>query len=214
MFDKEKVILTDCDGVCLDWEFAFHTWMEANGHKRETEVPNYSVCNQYNIDKPSADRLVAQFNSSAHMGFLPPLRDAQYYMKLIAEKLGYRFIAVTSLSADVYAQQLRTQNVNKLFGDGTFVEYHYLPCGADKDDILIKLANKYDGAIWIEDKYINAEAGLDVGFDAILMEHGHNLKYEGNAKIMRNWEEIYSYVERKEKDRNIQTRTRKFNKNI
>ena len=25
---KDRVILTDVDGVLLDWEFAFHTWME------------------------------------------------------------------------------------------------------------------------------------------------------------------------------------------
>ena len=43
-----------------------------------------------------AKYLVEQFNSSASMGFLPPLRDAQYYMKLMSEKLGYRFVAVTS----------------------------------------------------------------------------------------------------------------------
>ena len=25
---KDRIILTDVDGVLLDWEFAFHTWME------------------------------------------------------------------------------------------------------------------------------------------------------------------------------------------
>lgn len=213
MYDENKVILTDCDGVCLDWEFAFHTWMETNGHVRDT-IPNYSVCNQYNIDKSLADRLVAQFNSSAHMGFLPPLRDAQHYMKLMAEKLGYKFVAVTSLSDDVYAQALRTANLKKLFGEDTFVEYHYLACGADKDEILMQLANKYNGSIWVEDKYVNAEAGASVGFEALLMEHGHNLNYNGNAKVVRNWKEIYDYVERQETERDLRRRTSKFQKNI
>ena len=152
------------------------------------------VCNQYNITKEAADKLVAQFNSSAHMGFLPPLRDSQYYIKLMAEKLGYRFIAVTSLSSDVYAQKLRTCNLKKLFGNDTFVEYHYLPCGADKEDILIELSNKYNGSIWVEDKYINADQGAEVGFDAFLMEHGHNMEYDGPANVVKNWEDIYEYV--------------------
>lgn len=212
MINKNKIILTDCDGVCLDWEFAFHTWMGTNGHTL-TNGNTYSVCNQYSITKEQADRLVAQFNSSAHMGFLPPLRDAQYYIKLLAERLGYRFVAVTSLSADVYAQQLRTCNLKKLFGESTFVEYHYLPCGADKDDILIELANKYEGSLWVEDKYVNAEAGADAGFDSLLIEHGHNLNYDGDdrVRIVRNWEEIYKYVERKENERDLKRRTRKFN---
>jgi len=193
IINKNKIILTDCDGVCLDWEFAFHTWMEANGYNAITKGV-YSVCNQYNITKEAADKLVAQFNSSAHMGFLPPLRDSQYYIKLMAEKLGYRFIAVTSLSSDVYAQKLRTCNLKKLFGNDTFVEYHYLPCGADKEDILIELSNKYNGSIWVEDKYINADQGAEVGFDAFLMEHGHNMEYDGPANVVKNWEDIYEYV--------------------
>ena len=184
IINKNKIILTDCDGVCLDWEFAFHTWMEANGYNAITKGV-YSVCNQYNITKEAADKLVAQFNSSAHMGFLPPLRDSQYYIKLMAEKLGYRFIAVTSLSSDVYAQKLRTCNLKKLFGNDTFVEYHYLPCGADKEDILIELSNKYNGSIWVEDKYINADQGAEVGFDAFLMEHGHNMEYDGPANVVK-----------------------------
>jgi len=191
--DKKKIILTDCDGVCLDWEFAFHTWMEANGYELQNKGV-YSVCNQYNITKEAANDLVAQFNSSAHMGFLPPLRDAQYYMKLIAEKLGYKFIAVTSLSEDVYACKLRTCNLKKLFGNDTFVEYHYLGCGADKRDKLIELANKYEGSIWVEDKFVNAEQGYELGFDTFLMEHSHNLKYDGPVNVVKNWEDIYEYV--------------------
>jgi len=158
--------------------------------------------------------LVEQFNSSASIGFLPPLRDAQYYIKLLAEKLGYRFVAVTSLSHDESAQKLRTCNLKKLFGNDTFIEYHYLGCGDDKDEILLELANKYEGSIWVEDKYVNAEVGASVGFDALLVEHGHNLNKEGNFKVVRNWEEIYKYVERKETERDLKRRTSKFKKNI
>ena len=30
---KDKIILTDCDGVCLDWEYGFHTWKQSPGHE-------------------------------------------------------------------------------------------------------------------------------------------------------------------------------------
>ena len=194
MIKKNKVILTDCDGVCLDWEYGFHTWMETHGHTLK-QKDLYSVAKQYELTDEQAKRQVEIFNSSASMGFLPPLRDAQYYIKLLAEKLGYRFVAVTSLSNDVSAQKLRTCNLKKLFGNDTFIEYHYLGCGDDKDEILLELANKYEGSIWVEDKYINAEVGANVVFDALLMEHGHNMSYEGSCKIVKNWEEIYNYVE-------------------
>jgi len=191
-----KIILTDADGVMLDWEYAFHTWMEAQGHELKFKG-RYGVCDQFQISKHVANRLVSQFNASAHMGFLPALRDAQYYIKKLAERDGYRFVCVSSLSDDVYAQELRTCNLKKLFGSDTFVEYHYLPCGADKDEILIELANKYNGSIWVEDKYVNAEAGALVGFDALLMEHGHNLDYNSptaDVTMVKSWEDIYNYV--------------------
>ena len=199
MIKKNKIILTDCDGVCLDWEFGFQTWMTTHGHDiQEKDV--YSVARQDDLTKTKAKSLVEIFNSSASMGFLPPLRDSQYYIKLLAEKLGYKFIAVTSLSHDQSAQKLRTCNLKKLFGEDTFLEYHYLGCGDDKDEILTELAARYQGSIWVEDKYINAEVGHELGFDALLMEHGHSLNYVGPARVVKNWEDIYNYVIRREKD--------------
>jgi hypothetical protein len=171
MYNKDKIILTDCDGVCLDWEFGFHTWMSST-MGMEIKTPHmYDVGATY----------------------------AQYYMKLIAEELGYRFIAVTSLSTDESAQKLRTCNLKKLFGNDTFVEYHYLGCGDDKNEILVELSTRFEGSMWVEDKYVNAEVGLEIGYDAILMEHGHSLNYVGDAKVMKNWKEIYEYTRDKAK---------------
>ena len=188
-----KIILTDADGVLLDWEFAFHTWMETQGHELIMKG-RYGVSDQYQINKDTANRLVRQFNASAHIGFLPALRDAQYYIKKLAEKDGFRFVLISSLSDDVYAQKLRTSNVQKLFGEDTFIDFHYLDCGADKDEILSELANKYDGSIWVEDKYKNAEVGHSLGYDCLIMEHGHNMLYDGSCRLVKNWEEIYKYA--------------------
>ena len=194
--DKEKIILTDCDGVCLDWEFSFTQWMAHNGMNPvgEDHKLKYKVSDRFGVTVAEGQRLTGQFNSSAAIGFLPPLRDAQHYMKLLAEKHGYRFVAVTSLHSDPYAQELRTQNLKKLFGEDTFVEYHYLECGADKDEILLELANKYEGCPWIEDKYINVGVGMKVGYKGYLIEHGHNLNYKGNATVVKNWEQIYDAI--------------------
>ena len=171
MVKHKKVILTDCDGVCLDWETAFFTWMAHNGMNPVGEdwKLKYKVSQRFGVTQAEGQRLTNQFNSSAAIGFLPPLRDAQHYMKLLAEKHGYKFVAVTSLHSDPYAQELRTQNLKKLFGEDTFLEYHYLDCGADKDDILEELSHKYYGAPWIEDKYVNVEVGMKVGFQGFLI---------------------------------------------
>lgn len=195
---KEKYILTDCDGVCLDWETAFMGWCKHNGMVPvEGHQLMYKVNERFGVSPEEGKRLTSQFNSSAAIGFLPPLRDAQWYIRKLHEQHGFKFVAVTSLHSDPYAQQLRTQNLKKLFGDA-FVDFHYLDCGADKDEILLELSHKYNGEYygvpWIEDKPVNADVGASCGFSAILMEHGHNMDYEGPAEVVKNWEQIYQMM--------------------
>ena len=66
LLDMEKIILTDCDGVLLNWEYAFGTWMEEHGH---TMIENgnfiYNIGKRFNIDKDEASKLVRFFNESA-----------------------------------------------------------------------------------------------------------------------------------------------------
>jgi len=192
---KNKIILTDIDGVVLDWEESFAIWMDYNGHQLVDDYQyKYDVAKRYGMDKETSNKLVRQFNASAAIGFLPPLRDAQYYIKLLHEKHKYKFIAVTSLSLDPYAQKLRERNLAKLFGDNTFQEVICLDTGADKDDILIDLSYEYEGCYWIEDKIVNAQLGSDIGYDSILMEHGHSLKANGDFKVVKSWEMIYDEI--------------------
>lgn len=192
---KEKIILTDIDGVVLDWEEGFSVWMQHHGHDTvEGFKEFYDINKRYGVKKEVSKKLVEQFNSSAAIGFLPPLRDAQYYMKLLHEKHKYQFIAVTSLSDDPFAQKLRERNLAKLFGDNTFTEVICLSCGADKDEILIELSEKYEGCYWIEDKVENALVGSSVGFDTLLMEHKYNMHEKGDFRIVKTWEDIYGRV--------------------
>jgi FMN phosphatase YigB (HAD superfamily) len=191
---NQKVILTDCDGVILDWEEGFAVWMEHHGHKKvEGSQYIYEVGYRYGMTYEAGSKLVKQFNESAAIGFLPPLRDAQYYIKLLHEKHQYKFICITSLSNDPYARELRIRNLRKLMGDA-FIDVICLDTGADKDAILKEYGNKYPGHWWIEDKPENAEWGIDAGLQGILVEHGHNLKYNGTAKVVKNWEEIYNLI--------------------
>ena len=192
---KDKYILIDCDGVCLDWEEAFMVWMQDSGH---TPVDGfqfmYGVHKRFGLEKQVTSKLVRQFNASAAIGFLPPLRDAQHYIKKLHEKHKYKFIAVTSLSLDRYAQKLRERNLAKLFGDNTFEDVICLDTGADKDEVLLELSKTYKGCYWIEDKITNANVGAEIGYDTLLVEHGHSLNAEGNFKVMKNWEEIYHEI--------------------
>ena len=191
---KDSIILVDADGVLLNWEYAFAIWMETHGFKK---VPggelNYDIGKRYGIDRDQGKKLIKMFNESAAIGFLPPLRDAMYYVKRLHEEFGYVFHCITSLSLDPSAQKLREMNLAKLFGNTVFERVVCLDTGADKDAAL--KVYEGTGCWWVEDKYDNAEAGSKVGLNSLLMEHGHNMHYyNANIPIVKNWKEVFERV--------------------
>jgi len=194
MIMKNKIILTDIDGVALDWEYAFDVWMREHGfNKQEGWQFKYDMGTRYGIEKEQAKKLIRIFNESAAIGFLPPLRDAMFYVKRLHEEHGYVFHAITSLSKDENAQELRRMNLRKLFGETAFEKFVFLDTGADKDTALEPYRGS--GLYWIEDKKINCEVGYELGLKSILMEHGHSLDYNHpNIPVVKNWKEIYNIV--------------------
>jgi FMN phosphatase YigB (HAD superfamily) len=197
---EAKIILTDCDGVLLNWEYAFHQWMEVRGYQIQRKN-EYSIAKSYGLESSEGSNLVQIFNESAAMGFLPSLRDSQHILLKLRAVLGYRFVAITSMSEDRYAKILRERNLAKLFGPTAFKEVHCLPCGADKTEALEEAAEKYPGAYWVEDNTRNAEIGASLGLEARIMEHGYNMDYNGEVKVVKNWKEIYDEIVEIENDK-------------
>ena len=190
-----KIILTDADGVLLNWEYAFCTWMEQHGY---TQIENgnheYDIAKRFGITRDEAVAKVKVFNESAAIGFLPALRDAMYYVKRLHEEHGYVFRCITSLSLDPNAYKLRKMNLEKLFGETAFEQLVCLDTGAPKDDALVPY--KDSGLFWIEDKMENAQLGTDLGLKSILVEHGFNMNEvipKGMFKAT-NWKEIYEHI--------------------
>ena len=188
---KNKVILTDCDGVILDWVYAFDQWMARHGYV-VVEPSQYQMELKYDMERVDAKRLVRMFNESAAIRKLPPLRDAIKYIRKLHEEHGYIFHAITSLSKDQYACHLRTKNLRELFGDTAFEKYVYLDTGADKDDELVKYEGT--GCWWVEDKPENAECGTKFGLNSLLIDHDFNKEYAGDIPRVQNWKEIYELI--------------------
>ena len=190
---KEKVILTDCDGVLLDWSYAFSQWMARHGYvAREGFESNYAMAKRYGLDMAESKRLIRMFNESASIRKVPPLRDAIKYVKKLHEEHGYVFHLITSMTNDQYAQNLRVKNLIEVFGPSVFEQYIFLDCGADKDEVLYKY--KDTECWWIEDKIANAEEGLKVGLNPLLMNHDHNRDYEGPIEKVYSWRDVYTTV--------------------
>ena len=192
---NDKVILTDADGVLLNWEYAFCCYLEQRGH---TQIENgnweYDIAKRFGISRNEAIKHVKVFNESAAMGFLPALRDAMYYVKRLHEEHGYVFRCITSMSLDPNAKKLRQMNLEKLFGKTAFEELVCLDTGAAKDEALAPY--KDSGLYWIEDKMENAQLGANLGLKSILIEHGFNMNDtvpQGIIKVV-NWKQIYELV--------------------
>jgi len=189
-----RLILTDCDGVCLDWEWAFNVWMQEHGFEEvDGSKLSYDMSIRYNISREQVRKLIKVFNESAAIGFLPAMRDSVYYIKRLHEEHGFRFHAITSLSLDSNAQKLREMNIHKLFGPTAFERVLCLDTGAHKDEAL----EEYEGTgcWWIEDKIENAEAGYRAGLKCLLIEHGHNMHHNHkDISLVKNWKEIYEIV--------------------
>jgi FMN phosphatase YigB (HAD superfamily) len=190
---NQRIILVDCDGVLLDWEWAFNVWMQERGFvQRPNAKDYYKISDQFeNLSVPDAKKFTKLFNESAAIGFLPPLRDSVYWVRRLNEELGYRFICITSLSTDVNAQKLRRMNLEKYYGH-VFDDIICLETGSDKHEALDKfVGTEY---FWIEDKPENADVGFERGLKSILIEHGHNMNHKCPYPIVKNWREIFDII--------------------
>ena len=125
-----NVILTDADGVLLNWRDSFDSWMmRQHGIFATGDVNVYDQVERY--EDPEIWKKIVEFNSSANIGWLPPLYDSVKYVRKIYEELGMKFTVITSLSKNPYAQKLRTQNLINIFGKDVFEEFIYLDTGED-----------------------------------------------------------------------------------
>ena len=186
-----KKILTDVDGVLLDWENSFHNWMHDKGYSKVVQG-TYDLGVAYGLPKDNKYDLVREFNDSAWICCLPVLRDARSGVARLVEA-GYEFDVITSLSLDPFAKQLRQQNLDNHFGTTPWAELICLDTGADKDDALA--AYKNSGLWWVEDKPENCDAGVRAGLRPILIDHLHNRDYTNPAVIrVRNWKELCEVV--------------------
>lgn len=192
---KEKIILTDADGVLVNWLARFDQFMEESGYKLIPGTENfYSMTNRYGITDIEAYDLIKAYNRGHFLTELTAYADSLEYIPKLADH-GFRFVVITSISSHPDAIKYRTQNLKNLFGD-IFIEIICLETASPKDHIL-KL---WEGSefFWIEDHIGNAEVGHILGLKSLLIQQKHNSHYETeHFKIVgpnEPWKEIYHLI--------------------
>ena len=189
---SKKMILVDCDGVLVDWQYGFYRWMRERGYEPVAQG-HYDINETFGITKSESKTLVRTFNESAAIGWLPQFRDSVKYVRRLHEGHGFIFHCITSLSLDTYAGKLREKNLHALFGKTVFEKIECLDCGADKDEALEPYRDS--GCFWVEDKVENAITGLNMGLQSVLIEHDHNKSATVDGVLRaKNWKEIYELI--------------------
>jgi len=201
---SNRIILTDVDGVLLEWEHHFTKWMlqksyfddQGNRYFPHKLLPNkqneYEMANRFGVGKNEIRALIREFNRSAWMGTQRPMEESQTWVKLLAAE-GWTFIPITSQTSDIPAQELRKRRLGELFGDHVFTNYHILGTGADKDSALAEFHGT--GLYWIEDKPHNAVAGLKYGLKPILIDHQYNRDFEHpDVQRVSNWKQVHEIL--------------------
>lgn len=190
---SDRIILTDVDGVLLEWEKHFEKWMLNKGYEPKAGKETvYSMEKRYGLYKEDKEELIEEFNRSAWMGNQEPLPNSQTWVKLLHAE-GWTFIPITSQTTDIPAQELRKKRLRELFGGTVFENFFILDTGADKDSALAEFHGT--GLWWVEDKPENALLGLDYGLRPLLMDHPYNRKFK-HPKIKRvsNWKDIKTII--------------------
>ena len=187
----DKRIILDCDGVLLDWAYAFDVWMVEHGYSKISNTNQYyEQTRRYGISQVEAVSQIKKFNESGCVGFIPAFRDSVEYVTKLSE-LGWKFEVISCLDRDKYAQKLRQKNLLHLFGD----VFDFIDCALDftvgKEQYLL---DRYKGKnyYWIEDSVDHAESGKRVGLNSILMDHPYNKEWDGPR--VKNWKDIYQII--------------------
>lgn len=187
----DKRIILDCDGVLLDWAYAFDVWMIEHGYSKISNTNQYyEQTRRYGISQVEAVSQIKRFNESGCVGFIPAFRDSVEYVTKLSE-LGWKFEVISCLDKDKYAQKLRQKNLLHLFGD----VFDFIDCALDftvgKEQYLL---DRYKGKnyYWIEDSVDHAESGKRVGLNSIVMDHPYNKEWDGPR--VKNWKEVYQII--------------------
>ena len=204
MPQSTRIILTDVDGVLLEWEHHFTKWMvqrtyfDTKGSRYhpyrllEDKENTYEMAERFGVTIPEIRKEIREFNRSAWMGTQRPMPGSQTWVKLLHAE-GWTFIPITSQTSDKPAQELRKKRLEELFGKQVFSNYHILGTGADKDSALAEFHNT--GLYWVEDKPKNALVGLNYGLTVLLYDRPYNRDFN-HPKITRvnNWEQIHEML--------------------
>ena len=188
---SDKLLLVDCDGVILHWEWMFDFWMAKHGYAKSNPTA-YKTGEVYGISEEEGDRLCTMFNETVYIRNLPPYRDAIRYTRKLHEEHGYVFHVITSIGSDPLVIESRVENLHRVFGRSMFFDITCLHHSISKEVVLSQYANS--GCWWVEDHPKNYQLGVDLGLNCLLMNQLYNQDINASGRRVGNWKQIYEAI--------------------
>ena len=130
-----KTILTDVDGVLLNWEAGFIQWVEKQGLKYQHIPGEYDIGKQIGVKSHQAIQLIKTFNHSEASSQLLPYKHSISSIQRLSMH-GWDFIAITNFSGKQTASASRKRYLNEIYGTGIFKDMISLPITASKREAL------------------------------------------------------------------------------
>lgn len=201
MVNNQKVILTDFDGCCGNWDQAFQEFMFEKGYSPILNSEKYyRLAERYPcFTDAEIFEFVNELNTSERIAHLQPFRDSVKYIKKLHSE-GYTFICITALSDKAEARIYREQNLDNLFDKGVF-DHSQMVCLKPRDSKYHSLKKwAGTGLYWIEDHFIHAESGHELGLKPILMSNPYNEQFKTDLfPRVNSWKEIYNIITAEQK---------------
>lgn len=105
-------ILTDCDGVLLNFGIGFPEYINNAYPDLKIDLDAWD----FGLPKEQFWDLISDFNTTPDFGKMPPLRDSVEYVEKLV-RLGYRFVAISTCLGNDYTRILREHNLKNIYGD-------------------------------------------------------------------------------------------------
>lgn len=189
------VILTDCDGVLLDWCGGYRKALrESLGPTRvsldyslSTENCVEWVRDAYGVDANASVRLVNDFQVSPEFGRLHPFPDASEWLPRISCDFGIRFKIISSAGLRPDTFELRRQNLG-CFGQ-IFEELLLVEAGHSKRSALLA----QPPSLWFDDTPHHVRAGVESGHHSFHFDRSGETVPDMPGRV-RSWESVHAWL--------------------
>tara|TARA_Y100001934_G_scaffold249578_1_gene311148 strand:+ start:1343 stop:1957 length:615 start_codon:yes stop_codon:yes gene_type:complete len=197
--NKDKIILTDVDGVLLDFSAGFHEYMlQSDFEYNYTEKQDWKIYEQFSWTQDEKRQIMTDYAHSTLFSNIPAMECALDVLKGLKDD-GWRFIAITSCMTGSEAQCYETTFKNRMdnlqahFGN-IFEDMHLATWDGGKGEFL----SKYDPTWWVDDHIGHAHTGHEMGHKSVIMNSSMYSDEQNKAKlpVAQSWYCIKELIEK------------------